>query len=122
MEQDHVAIHLVEEILEEEGMGGEELLCCHSLKTEKLYTGRRETRGMIRFKPVLKTGLELEVQVDLYIVSTLYHPLEQLESWVSRRLVIAPWMFVRSFARTVADLNIWLSPSLQALSPQVVFD
>jgi hypothetical protein len=26
LEQDHVAIHLVEEILEEEGMGGEELI------------------------------------------------------------------------------------------------
>ena len=73
LEQDHVAVHLVEDILEEEGMGGEELLCCHNLETEKLYTGRRETRaqGMIRFKPVPRTtGLELEAQVDLYIVST----------------------------------------------------
>ena len=95
-------------------MGGEELLCCHSLKTETLYTGRRETRGMIRFKPVLKTGLELEVQVDLYIVSTLYHPLEQLESWVSRRLMIAPWMFVRSLP---AQLLMSISGSLPLSKP-----
>jgi hypothetical protein len=45
LEQDHVAVHLVEEILEEEGMGGEELLCCHSLKTETLYWKKGDPRN-----------------------------------------------------------------------------